>query len=335
MRVPDRDAPDGDYLRSVALGYRLSQVLYVFAELDLAGRLTDGPDSPAALAAAAGVDQDALGRLLRVCRAMGIVCDVGDGRVGLTDRGRLLCGDGSLRAKARAGGAPWHWEAWGGLLRTVTDGRSAFAARHGGSSFDFFERTPGTGETMMNRVTAEAELRGEAIARAFDFSSVRTVVDVGGGRGAILAAVLRRHPGLRGTLLDLPYAVRGADAVLAAYGVADRCEVVAGDFRADVPPGGAVYLLSAVLHSWTDDDSVALLRRCLDHGARLLVVDEVIDVAAATMATLLKDLQLMVFSGGRLRTLGEYGELFDRAGAVLTARTPIRDTEYAMEGVRR
>lgn len=328
---------DSEYLRSVALGYRLSQALYVFAELKIADILDDAPAGSADIAERAGAHEEYLIRILRVGRAMGLVDEPRPSWFSLTDRGRLLRKgvDGSLWPRVRSVGDDWQWTSWGRLLQTVVTGKSAFEANFDGNSFDYFEQNPDAGETMMNRVTVEAKQRGAAIADIIDFAAVRSLVDVGGGRGAVLAEVVSRHPHLRGTLLDLPYAVAGAPALFAGFSVADRCEIVAGDFRRELPSGGDVYLLSAVLHSWTDDESVELLRRCLAAAERVIVLDEVIEPAEASMDTHLKDLQLMVFSGGRQRGLEEYRRVFDRAGADLVRSTPVGKQEMLMEGRRR
>jgi hypothetical protein len=319
------------------LGYRLSQVLYVFAELGVADALGAGPASAAVIAEKTRAHEDSLRRILRVSRAMGITEELPDGRFELTRRGRLLCrdADGSQAQRAALVGEPWHWDSWGKLLQTVTTGIPAFEAEYGSNSFEYFDRTPGTGDTMMDRVTLEAGFRGKAIAEAFDFSSVSCLVDVGGGRGAILGEVLSRHQRLGGVLMDLPYAVAGAADLLKGFGVADRCEIVPGDFRLDLPVGGDVCLLSAVLHSWNDDDSVELLRRCLARYGRVIVVDEVIEPAEAPLDTLMKDLQLMVFSGGGHRNLADYRRLFERADAELLRHAPIGGQELLMEGLAR
>lgn len=327
---------DDDTLRSIALGYRLSQALYVFAELGIADVLAAGPASLGEIAKTVGAHPESLLRVLRVGRSIGLVTELPVVTFQLTPRGQLLQKDveGSLWPRVRHVGDSWHWSSWGNLLQTVTTGRSAFEQHHGLNSFEYFDRNPGSGDTMMNRVTEEARLRGAAIATIVDFTAVRCVADVGGGRGAVLAEILVRHPDLRGILFDLPYAVADASSVLTQYGVADRCEVVAGDFRADLPSGADVYLLSAVVHSWSDDDSVALLRRCFERVDQVLLLDEVVEPADATLDALLKDLQLMVFSGGRQRGLAEYRNLFGRAGADVDRVTPVGKREVLIEGRR-
>lgn len=326
-------ASDGDILRSIALGYRLSQALYVFAELRIADILASGPAPVADIAELAGAHRQSLLRMLRISRAMGLVDESPEHTFRLTPRGRYLQTDldGSLWPRVRAVGDRWQWSSWGKLLHAVTTGRSAFEEEYGLNSFDYFDRNPRAGDTMMNRVTEEARLRGAAVAGIVDFSPVSCIADVGGGRGAVLAEILIRHRHLHGILFDLPYAVAGAAELLDQYGVADRCTVIAGDFRVDLPSGADVYLLSAVVHSWSDDDAVALLRRCLARVDKVMVLDEVIEPAAATMENLLKDLQLMVFSGGRQRGLAEYRQLLERAGAEVQRLTPVGKQELLLE----
>jgi hypothetical protein len=335
---PRVDAPtDAEVLRSIALGYRLSQVLYVFAELRIADMLAAGPTPVATLAETAGVHPESLLRVLRAGRAIGLVEELPDASFQVTPRGRILQKDAdeSQWARVRAVGDPWHWGSWGNLLQTVTTGQSAFVQQYGLNSFEYFDRNPGAGDTMMDRVTTEAKLRGGAVADIVDFSSVGCIADVGGGRGAMMAEILARHTHLRGILFDLPYAVATAGSLLDEYGVADRCEIVAGDFRVDVPAGADIYLLSAVVHSWSDEESVDILRRCFTRVDRVLLLDEVVEPAEATLDALLKDLQLMVFSGGRQRGLAEYRRLLAAAGAEVQRVSPVGKREVLLDACPR
>jgi SAM-dependent methyltransferase len=331
------DPADVRYLNGLASGYRLSQVLYVFVELGIADELAAGPRSVPALAERTGSHPSSLRRLLRMATALGLVAETYPDRFALTGRGALLRADApdSLRPRARSIGTPSQWATWGELLATVRTGAPAFPDRHGTTSFDFFDRTSGAGEAFQDRMTVEARRRGAAIADACDFSAARRLVDVGGGTGGILAAILARCPAVTGVLFDLPYALEGAPSVLAEAGVADRVELVAGDFRAGVPPDADAYLLSAILHSWNDADSVRLLASCLRYAERVVVVDEVIDTRHHVAQLLLKDLQLMVHTNGRQRTEGEFRALLAAAGAdlVRVARTGLGDT--VMEAVPR
>ena len=167
----------------------------------------------------------------------------------------------------------------------------------------------------------------------------RQVVDVGGGQGVLLAAVLRAHPHLRGVLFDQPAVVAGAAPVLRAAGVADRCEVVGGDFFAAVPAGGDVYLLSRILHDWDDARATALLRvlhRAARPGARLVVVERVLPPGDAPHPGKLIDLTMLVMLGGRERTEAEFRALLAGAGFSLTRVVPLPDGGWsAVEGTRR
>jgi len=323
---------DIDYINSIAGSYRLSQVLYVFAQLGIADLLADAPATYPELAKHTDTAVDSLRRLLRIACTMGLIEDAPDERFRLTSRGGLLRSDldGSLRPRASSSGEPWQWIPWGRLLDVVRTGRPALGLSHGSNSFDFFDQTPGAGDTLMTRMTVESNRRGQAIADAFDFETVRCVVDVGGGQGGVLGEILLRHSGLTGILVDLSYAVAGSPQVLAKLGVVDRCQVVAMDFRNAVPAGGDVYLLSAILHSWNDVDSARLLKRCFEHADRVLIVDEVIETAELSTELLLKDLQLMVFSEGRQRRLDEYRNIIEQAGGALAHYVSVGHRELLM-----
>jgi hypothetical protein len=176
----------------------------------------------------------------------------------------------------------------------------------------------------------------EAIATAYDFSTIRTLVDVGGGHGTLIAAVLRAHPTLQGILFDQPSVVAGAPALLEAAGVAQRCRVMGGDFFAAIPAGGDAYILSSIIHDWDDDRAVAILancRRAMDNSGRLLVVEPVVPPGNDFSLSKFSDLNMLAVTGGRERTEEEYRALYAAAGFRLTRVIPTRGSDSVIEGV--
>jgi SAM-dependent methyltransferase len=176
------------------------------------------------------------------------------------------------------------------------------------------------------------------LAAGHDFSGLRTVVDVGGGKGALLAAILQAHGLLRGVLMETPAVAAAAGPVLEAAGVADRCEVVAGDFFAGVPDGADRYLLANVLHDWDDDRAVAILAECrkaMAKDGRVLIVERLIpDNPEQALPTLLSDLNMLIVTGGKERTNAEYSSLLTRAGLILDRVTPVSFPYGVIEGIR-
>ena len=215
-------------------------------------------------------------------------------------------------------GRPYHWQAWGALLHGVRTGENAFRSVHGTDVWEYRAAHPEEGAIFDGAMTAIMLRANRHVLAAYDFGRFATVVDVGGGRGAFLNAILAAHPGLRGVLFDQPQVVDGAV-------VGDRCEVVAGSFFDAVPAGADAYVLKAVLHDWEDDDAVHILRRCRtaipDDGA-LLVVERDLGAANENADAKLSDLNMMVGPGGRERTRGEFATLFAAGGFALERTTP-------------
>jgi SAM-dependent methyltransferase len=176
------------------------------------------------------------------------------------------------------------------------------------------------------------------VAAGHDYSGVRTVVDVGGGKGTLLAAILRAHVRLRGVLMEAPAVAAAAGPVLEAAGVADRCEVISGDFFAGVPDGADRYLLANVLHDWDDDRAVAILAECrkaMTKDGRVLIVERLIpDDPEQALPTLLSDLNMLIVTGGKERTNAEYASLLTGAGLALDRVTPVSFPYGVIEGIR-
>jgi hypothetical protein len=294
-------------------GYQVSQALHVAAALGIADALADGPRTVGELASATAANADALHRLLRALAAVEVVREEDDGTFGLTDLGEALRGPAG--AWAAFIGRPYHWTAWGQLLHSVRTGENAFRSLHGVDVWEYRAERPEEASIFDAAMTGLSRRVNAAVAAAHDFGRYGVIVDVGGGRGALLASILARHPGVRGVLFDQPAVVAGADAD------ADGFEIVGGSFFESVPEGGDAYLLKSVLHDWEDEPAIRILRACrraARAGTALLVIER----QFALPATKLSDLNMLVGPGGRERTAGEYDALLATAGFELLGETP-------------
>jgi SAM-dependent methyltransferase len=301
----------------MARGYQLSQALFVAAQLGIADQLAHGPMPIAALARATDTNAPALHRLLRVLASRGVLTEVGDKTFALTSFGTLLRRDipGSARAQVLLWGHPMQWDSWSALLHSVRTGETAFEKRFGVDHWEYLERNPDAG-AMFKAAMAAHPCHAE-VPLIYDFSQLRTVVDVGGGKGQLLIEILQACPGTRGILLDRPEGIPDATQALAAAGVGARCEVLGGDFFNDLPTGAAAYILSNVLMDWGDAAAVRLLRQCRSAMGRegiLLVVERIIESDNRPSLSQLGDLMGLVVTGGRVRAESELDLLFVAAG---------------------
>jgi hypothetical protein len=329
--------PPGEYgsaqlMIQLATGYRLSQAIYVFTRLDIADLLANGPKTSEELAHAAGAHAPSLRRLLRVMTACAVVTEPSSGTFALAPSGRCLRRDApdSVRSTVLLFGSENFWATWGDLLHCVRTGETAFSHLFGvAGTFDYLPSHPEDAALFNAGMADVAALTAKAIVAAYDFSSARILVDVGGGRGALISGILKAHPDLRGVLFDLPRVVDAARAELERAGIAHRCETVGGDLLSSIPRGGDVYLLSRVIHDWDDEKSILILKNCraaMSPTSKLLLAErtipEMIEPSAHTQAQLLSDLNMLVRNGGRERTDTEYGSLFGAAGLRLTRAIP-------------
>src|SRR5262245_28216159 len=276
-----RDQHLRDQLREQIMGFRTTQMIHVAAKLKLADHLAAGPRSPLELAASVGAEPLALYRLLRALASLGIFAGDAGGAFALTPQAELLRSDvqGSLRDVALLYGEDWLWQAYGGLLHSVRTGDPAFVKAHGQPLYGYLHEHPRAAVQFNAAMSAFSVQEALAILEACDFSAARSVVDIGGGHGALLAALLRAHPTLSGTLFDLPSVVAGAAHLLNEAGIADRARRIAGDFFDEAPSGGDLYLMKSVLHNWDDVDARRILSTCraaMNAGARLLVIERVV-----------------------------------------------------------
>jgi predicted O-methyltransferase YrrM len=317
-------------------GFRVTQALYVAARLGLADILKDGPQPAEALAATTGANPDALYRVLRALASLGVFAEDTAGRFTLTPLAELLQQDHphSLRPQAVfRGDEPYR--ACGELFGSVMSGKNAFERVFGAPHFQYLAQHPAQNELFNQTMSASSRQVAMAIVGAYDFSSARTVVDIAGGQGVLIAAILRANPALHGVLFDQPHVVANARPILEAAGVADRCELASGDFFASVPSGD-LYTLRHILHDWDDEHAIAILRSCAEAmppGGRTLVIESVIEPGNDPSPAKFLDLMMFVMNGGRERTAEEYRRLFAAAGLRLRRIIPT-EAESLIEGER-
>ena len=334
-------SPPPPALLDMIVGGWLSQAVYVVAKLGIADLLDSGPKSAAELAGEVGADADSLHRVMRALASISIFTAQDDGRYTMTPLAEGLRSGAPLRDFAIFCGEEWHWRAWGHLLHSVRTGQPAFERVFGQGLFDYLGENPDAARVMNAAMTGSGKPQNDAVAAAYDFGS-SVVVDIGGGEGALLAAILGRFPKARGILFDLPHGVVDAADLMAREGLTDRCTVVAGDFFEQAPAGGDVYVLKRIIHDWDDARARRILevcRRAMRDTACLLLVEHVMPPGNARSWAKVVDLEMLVVtSGGRERTEEEFRALLASAGLRLTqiipTASPISIIEAATESHR-
>jgi hypothetical protein len=300
-----------------------AQAITAAADLGIADALAKRPLSADELASAVHADADALSRLLRALIARGIFRQRRDGRYDLTPLADSLRSDAdvSLAAWARWLGSRQHREHWSHLTDAIRTGRAVVPELRGKPLFEYLADEPELAEIFNDAMTSGSELSIASVIAAYDFSPYATIVDVGGGHGRLLAAILGATPHARGILFDQPQVVAGAPAVLSEHHVEDRVRVAEGSFFDAIPDGGDAYVLKNVIHDWPDDDAVRILgnvRTAAGAGKNVLLVESVIPGHNREFPGKWLDLEMLVALAARERTAAEYGELLSRTGFHMT-----------------
>jgi SAM-dependent methyltransferase len=297
--------------------------LYAFVELGVAEHLT-APRHVDEIASRVGVPEDALDRLLGYLASRGCLRRDRHGRYVANRVTKLLTDEGGWCGWVRFLGAPWTMSAYAQLLAAVRDGDDPIAVAHGTDFFSFLAAHPDAAEAFHDAQAAGARLQAIMCADALPLGDVRSVLDVGGGTGTFLSNVLATHPELRGAVCDLPEAAAGARATFAEAGVAERATFESSDFFVAVPTGYDLHVLTAIIHDWSDDDCVRILRSCADalaSGGRICVVETALQPGQYGSFVQATDLLMLAFTpGGRERTAAQYDDLWERAGVHCTHR---------------
>jgi hypothetical protein len=314
-------------LGRLLMGAQVSQAIHVAAKLGIADLLSDGPRTSEELAAETGAHAESLYRLLRALASVDVFREDEEQRFALTPVGELLRPDvpGSLHGWAAFVGRPYIRAAWSDLEHSIRTGETAFRHVHGTDVWSYRAEYPEESEIFDRAMESLTGSSNRALLDAYDFARFETVADVGGGNGALLAALLGHYPAMRGILFDQPHVVANARSTLAAAGVAGRCTVVAGSFFEEVPTGADAYAMKSILHDWDDPEAGAILRVCrsaMAASARLLLVERIVGAANEDPRTKFSDLNMLVAPGGRERTIEEWRTLLESAGFALDGTTP-------------
>jgi hypothetical protein len=316
-------------VRQLIMGFRITQLMYVAARLSLADHLASKPQTAQELAAVVGAETRALYRLLRALASLGVFSESNGGLFEMTPAAELLRRDtpGSLRSTAMLYGDELLWQAYGRLSRAIETGKPAFDHVYGQPFYDYLDQHPAPAVLFHEAMTGFSELEAAAILAAYDFSSARLIIDVGGGQGALIAALLCAHSDLQAVIFDRSPPTDDARRLFALSGIAERAKFIQGDFFTAVPAAGDLYLLKSIIHNWDDAAATIILGKCRDampEHARLVVAERVVPVGNSPSEAKLFDINMLVSVGGQERTEAEYAALFRAAGLMLARVLPTR-----------
>jgi O-methyltransferase domain/Dimerisation domain len=321
-------------LAQIMVGNQIQQAVYVAAKLGIADVLKDGPKQSEEISRAVGAHPGSLYRLLRLLASFGIFAEDEEGRFNLTPVASLLKSGTPSRAFALWSGG-LSYQVFAALEHSIRTGEPAFEHLFGMEFFEYLNRNPELGELFDEAMSWHSSPIAPVIA-AHDFSGINTIVDVAGGRGELLATILKAHPTLRGILVDHSRVIDSARLRLEAAGVADRCTIAGGDILQSVPSGGDAYLLKSVIHGLNDDDAARLLANChkaMNNHGKVLLVEFVLPAGNEPFPGKLMDLLMLVGGKGRERTREEFSTLFTKAGLRLASIEATNFLYSILEGV--
>lgn len=329
-----------DALLRIVNAPMLTQCVWVAAKLGVADLVADGPKSCDDLATATDSDATSLCRILRCLTSFGVFHEEEDGRFSQTEMSAVLRSDvpDSARAWTVMRGEPFLWRPWGEILHSVKTGGSAFMHAFEMDWPQYFGRHPEAAQLFDDGMRSISADKYQAAADAYDFSGVTTTVDVGGGNGGMLTAILRRNPHMRGTVAELGHVIDDARKHLAAAGLSDRSECVPINMFESLPAGADAYVMANVIHDWDDERCVVLLRNCCEAmhpDGHVLLVEMVLPPRNEPHLSKIVDIEMLVMTdGGRERSEGRYAALFEAAGLRLARTIPTASPWSVLEAVR-
>jgi orsellinic acid C2-O-methyltransferase len=334
------DGAAHDHAFQLVSGFRFTQMVRAVVELKIPDLVAAGPQSAEDLAATTGVKADPLRRIMRCLVTVGVFTGTDEGTFGATPLSECFRDQpGTMRGQALML-ATEPYVAFGDIMHTLQTGEPAFEHIYGMPRWDQLTKEPEKAAQFNAAMQARTQQIMGGVAAAYDFSGISSVIDVGGGRGTLLAGLLKAHPHLRGTVFDLEAGVAEADAYLKEQGVRDRCEIVSGSFFDSIPTGHDLYVLKNIVHDWKDAKALAILASCrkaMGPQSLLMLVEHVMPARAEDSADsrriFMDDVQMLVMLAGRERTEDEYAALMRQAGLRLTRVIPTDSIFQLIEGV--
>ncbi len=322
-------------LMQMGTAYWISRVVCVAAELGLADQLGE-PRSAAEIAGPLGLHAPSLHRLMRTLASLGVLTERDEQRFALTPLGAAMRSDapGSARTSLRVLGGTAFVRAFDHLDHSLATGKTGFEKEYGVPVFDWLAGRPQDASMFSETMVGIHGSEPPAVAAAYDFNQLDTIVDVGGASGNMLAHILAKHPRPRGVLFDLPHVVTDAPAFLAARGVDARVSIAQGDFFQAVPSGGDAYILSHIIHDWSEEQCLTILgnlRRAMKPNSRLLIVEMVLPAGDTPHLGKILDMVMLALPGGRERTEAEYAPLLAKAGFRLNRVVPTESAVSIVE----
>jgi hypothetical protein len=336
-KTSNQSSPTMDLLYMAAGGW-VAQAVHVAAKLGIADTVEDGAKTPAEIAAVTGSHPEALHRLLRTLASLGVFAEDAKGRFGLTPLADGLRSNApvSLRAFAVMLGEDMLWRPWGNLHHSVQTGEAAFAHAFGQAIYDYLGTHPEAAAVFDAAISDRARQENGAVVEAYDWWP-QLIIDVGGGQGSLLAAILAHSRSSRGLLFETPHVAKGTGKILENAGLGKRCTVEGGDFFESIPKDGDLYILRRVIHGWSDERARLILQRAreaIKERGRLLVIEHVLAPGNAPSWGKMLDLQQLVLSdGGRERSEAEYASLLQSAGFKLSRVIPTSSTASLIESI--
>lgn len=314
-------APPFVHVMEMAAGGMKSQLIFLAAKLELADRLKNGPKTTDELSREIKCDEESLYRFMRALAIFKVITEISPRKFKTTKYGRTLeqGHPKSLYPLAVLTGESFWRDPLGGLLYSIETGNASFDHIFGKGYFEYLKDEPFKFDLFSKWMDSSSNRNCPVIAEGFNFSKYKSIVDIGGGYGALLAHILKRYPNIEGTLFDLPEIVTTPKSIDDT--IKERCKVIGGDFMKEVPQGSDLYIMQQIIHDWSDEVSITILKNCkeaLAPNGRILVVDSVIKPGNKYDMSKLIDLQIMATChGGKERTKEQFTHIFKESGLKL------------------